>query len=96
MESKSVTGEKDLVSKKFTLGAVNVHLRRFAQHNKHQTAKCKKLTKANVQTEWPVWKAAILAKGPSGWKCIAPPTKPQDVFSSPVKQTFFTPPKQQK
>ena len=52
-----VTGKKDLVTKKFTLGTANVHLLRFSRNHKQQTAKCKKLTKANVHNEWPVWKA---------------------------------------
>ena len=61
-----VTGKKDLVTTKFTLGTANVHLLRFSRTHKQQTAKCKKLTKANVHKEWPVWKAVIQAGGP--WK----------------------------
>ena len=38
----------------------------FSQTHKRQASKCKKLTKANVQKEWPVWKAEILEAGP--WK----------------------------
>ena len=56
-ETRGYCVVKELVTKKFNLSTANVYLRRFCQTHRRQTSKCKKLTKANVQKEWPVWKS---------------------------------------
>ena len=82
---KRFTSEKDLVSKKFTLGTANVHLGRFSKTHKRHTAKCKKLTKSNVQKEWSTWKAVLQAVGP--WKWVDQKrNNPQIFFRCLVKE----------
>ena len=64
----------------------------FFSNPQAKTSKCKKLTKANVQTEWPVWKA-VLQRLVHGSELIASNQLTHKCFCSLPHEKFLHSPK---